>query len=193
MSATGVMAAVRAMAETTQQEADSRRLALRTLDASVGLALDRLDRRRHHIFAIWLEGLAAHLSPCVRELGVTRAHVRNRPMHFGGANEHVIPRMLESHYAYAAFGPRWFDKLGFDLVHFPFLFAPYSWAGSRVARVVTIHGSARNEMPYEMRKRFGMGKLARMTEALAGYDAILAVSESARREASEFYGIPDDR
>lgn len=187
------MAAVRAMAETTQQEADSRSLALRTLDASVGLALDRLDRRRHHIFAIWLEGLAEHLSPCVRELGVTRAHVRNRPMHFGGVNEHVIPRMLESHYAYAAFGPRWFDKLGFDLVHFPFLFAPYSWAGSRVARVVTIHGSARNEMPYEMRKRFGMGKLARMTEALAGYDAILAVSESARREASEFYGIPDDR
>jgi glycosyltransferase involved in cell wall biosynthesis len=165
----------------------------RLLDASVCLALDRLDRRRHHIFAIWLEGLAGHLSPRVRELSVTRAHARNRPMDFGAAAEHVVPRLLESHYAYASFGPRWFDRLGLDLVHFPFLFAPYSWAGSRVARVVTIHGSARNEMPYEMRKRFGRGKLARMTEALAEFDAILAVSESARREASEFYGIPADR
>ena len=164
-----------------------------TLDASVGLALDRLDRRRHHIFAIWLEGLAEQLAPRVRQLSVTRAHDRNRPMHFGGVEEHVVPRLLESHYAYAAFGPRWFDRLGLDLVHFPFLYAPYSWAGSKVARVVTIHGSARNEMPYDMKKRFGRGKLARMNAALAGYDAILAVSESARREASEFYGIAIER
>jgi glycosyltransferase involved in cell wall biosynthesis len=62
-----------------------------------------------------------------------------------------------------------------------------------VARVVTIHGSARNEMPYAMRKRFGLGKLARMTRSLGDYDAILAVSESARREASEFYRVPADR
>lgn len=170
-----------------------RAVSARVLDASVGLALDRLDRRRHHIFAIWLEGLAEQLGPRVRKLSVTRAHTRNRPMRFGGVTEHVVPRLLESHYAYAAFGPRWFDAIGLDLVHFPFLFAPYAWSGSRVARVVTIHGSARNEMPYEMRKRFGRGKLARMTEALAGYDAILAVSESARREASEFYSIPADR
>lgn len=163
------------------------------LEASVGLALDRLDRRRHHIFAIWLEGLATHLKPRFREVSVTRAHVRNRRMDFGEVTEHVVPRLLESHYAYAAFGPRWFDSLGLDLVHFPFLYAPYSWTGSGVARVVTIHGSARNEMPYEMRKRFGRGKLARMTEALGEYDAVLAVSESARREASEFYGIPQER
>lgn len=180
------------MADTTPQ-AETPASRVRMLDASVGLALDRLDRRRHHIFAIWLEGLAEQLSPRVRQLSVTRAHVRNRPMSFPGIREHVVPHLLESHYAYAAFGPRWFDRLGLDLVHFPFLFAPYAWTGSRVARVVTIHGSARNEMPYEMRKRFGRGKLARMTEALAGFDAILAVSESARREASEFYNLPVER
>jgi len=163
------------------------------LDASVGLALDRLDRRRHHIFAIWLEGLAHELAARVRTLSVTRSRAPRRPMRFPGVTEHVIPPSLGSHYAYAAFAPRWFDRIGLDLVHFPFLFAPYTWAGSRVARVVTIHGSARNEMPYEMRKGFGRGKHARMTKALAGYDAILAVSESARREASEFYGVPSDR
>lgn len=181
------------MVDTELQTAERQGADARVLDASVGLALDRLDRRRHHIFAIWLEGLVKNLSPRVRQLAVTRAHARNRPMDFGDAAEHVVPRLLESHYAYASFVPRWFDRLGLDLVHFPFLFAPYSWAGSRVARVVTIHGSARNEMPYEMRKRFGRGKLARMTEALAEFDGILAVSESARREASEFYGIPADR
>jgi glycosyltransferase involved in cell wall biosynthesis len=159
----------------------------------MALAVDRLDRRRHHIFAIWLEGLVGHLAPYAPNLSVIRSHTRNRPMEFAGTEEHVLPFALESHYAYAAFGPRYFDRLGLDLVHFPFLFAPYTWAGSRVARVVTIHGSARNEMPYAMRKRFGTGKLARMTQSLGAYDEILAVSESARREASEFYRIPASR
>jgi glycosyltransferase involved in cell wall biosynthesis len=58
---------------------------------------------------------------------------------------------------------------------------------------VTIHGSARNEMPYAMRKRFGLGKLARMARSLGDYDEVLAVSESARREASEFYRLPAER
>lgn len=161
--------------------------------ASVALAVDRLDRRRHHIFAIWLEGLVEHLRPLAPNLSVVRARRANRPMEFGGAAEHVLPAALESHYAYAAFAPLWFDRLGLDLVHFPFLFAPYAWGRTRVARVVTIHGSARNEMPYAMRKRFGLGKRARMTLALGGYDQVIAVSESARREASEFYGLPADR
>lgn len=161
-------------------------------DKRIALAVDRLDRRRHHIFAIWLEGLVAHLAEHAR-LSVVRARRPNRPMDFGGVEQHTLPFALESHYAYAAFGPAYFDRLGLDLVHFPFLYAPYTWAGSRVARVVTIHGSARNEMPYAMRKRFGAGKHARMVRTLGGYDAILAVSESARREASEFYRIPPDR
>jgi glycosyltransferase involved in cell wall biosynthesis len=163
------------------------------IDASVALAVDRLDRRRHHIFSIWLEGLVGHVRPYVSDLSVVRARRPNREMRFDGVTERTLPFALENHYAYAAFGPRWFDRMGFDLVHFPFLFAPYTWAGSKVARVVTIHGSARNEMPYAMRKRFGRGKLTRMTRSLGDYDAILAVSESAKREASEFYRIPTDR
>jgi alpha-1,3-rhamnosyl/mannosyltransferase len=114
-------------------------------------------------------------------------------MEFPDVPTHVLPRLLESHYAYAALAPRYFDRLGLDLVHFPFLYAPYSWRGARAARVVTIHGSARNEMPYEMRKRFGLGKLARMRRALDDYDAVLAVSESAKREACAFYGLPEKR
>ena len=163
------------------------------IDATVGLAVDRLDLRRHHIFAIWLEGLVEHLRPNVREVSVVRAPSPRREMRFDGVSAHVIPTALERHYAYAALAPRWFDRLGLDLVHFPFLYAPYTWAGSKVARVVTIHGSARNEMPYAMRKRFGLGKLARMTRSLGAYDAILAVSESARREIAEFYKIPAER
>jgi glycosyltransferase involved in cell wall biosynthesis len=159
----------------------------------IALAVDRLDRRRHHIFAIWLEGLVEHLRPHAPNVSVIRLRRPNRPMDFGDAPAHVVPKVLESHYAYAALGPRWFDRLGLDLVHFPFLYSPYSWSGSRVARVVTIHGSARNEMPYEMRKSFGVGKHARMVRSLEAYDAILAVSESARREASEFYRIPESR
>ena len=164
----------------------------RIAGAKLALAVDRLDRRRHHIFAIWLEGLVAHLRPYA-DVSVVRARRPNRPMDFGDATEHVLPFALESHYAYAAFGPRYFDRLGVDLVHFPFLFAPYTWAGSRVARVVTIHGSARSEMPYAMRKSFGRGKLTRMMTSLGAYDEILAVSESARREASEVYRIPASR
>jgi glycosyltransferase involved in cell wall biosynthesis len=160
---------------------------------SVAIAVDRLDRRRHHIFAIWLEGLVRHLRPHAPNLSVVRFRAPNRPMDFGDAPAHVVPRLLESHYAYALLAPRHFDRLGLDLVHFPFLYAPYSWAGARVARVVTIHGSARSEMPYEMRKRFGLGKLVRMRRALESYDAVLAVSESAKREACEFYGLAPER
>lgn len=161
--------------------------------SKIGLALDRLDRRRHHIFAIWLEGLVEHLREVAPNVSVIRASRPNRPMRFDGAESRVIPSALESHYLYAALAPRWFDRIGLDLVHFPFLYAPYTWAGTRVARVVTIHGSARNEMPYRMRKRFGVGKLGRMTRSLESYDEILCVSESARREASEFYRIPRER
>lgn len=180
-----------AVRETTVTEHETTRAP--RLDASVALALDRLDLRRHHIFAIWLEGLVEHLRPHAREVSVVRARRANRPMAFGDAPERVVPGALESHYAYAALAPRWFDRQGFDLVHFPFLYAPYSWAGTKVARVVTIHGSTRNEMPHEMRKRFGFGKLARMTRSLGDYDEILAVSESARRDASQFYKIPAER
>jgi glycosyltransferase involved in cell wall biosynthesis len=160
---------------------------------SIGLALDRLDRRRHHIFAIWLEGLVRRLSPLAPNLSVIRLRTPGRPMDFGGTRTQVLPRLLENHYAYALLAPRYFDGLGLDLVHFPFLFAPYAWGRSKAARVVTIHGSARNEMPYEMRKRFGAGKLVRMRHALERYDAVLAVSESAKREACEFYGLAPDR
>jgi glycosyltransferase involved in cell wall biosynthesis len=163
------------------------------LDARAALVVDRLDLRRHHIFAIWLEGMVEHLRPHLAEMSVVRARKPNRPMEFGDVPTRVLPPSLEGHYAYAAFGPRWLDRQRLDLVHFPFLFAPYTWAGTKVARVVTIHGSARNEMPYAMRKRFGLGKLARMTRSLGAYDAILAVSESARREISEFYRLPPER
>lgn len=163
------------------------------IDAKAALAVERLDLRRHHIFGIWLEGLVEHLRPHVTEMSVLRAKRPNRPIDFGDTPAHTLPRSLESHYAYATLAPRWFDRLGLDLVHFPFLYAPYTWAGTRVARVVTIHGSTRSEMPYAMRKRFGFGKLARMTRSLGDYDAIVAVSESARREASEFYRIPAER
>jgi glycosyltransferase involved in cell wall biosynthesis len=44
-----------------------------------------------------------------------------------------------------------------------------------------------------MRKRFGLGKRVRMERSLGQYDAIIAVSESARREASAFYSIPAER
>jgi glycosyltransferase involved in cell wall biosynthesis len=164
-----------------------------TIDAKIALALDRLDRRRHHIFAIWLQGLVEHVREHAPNLCVTRTARPNRPMDFGETPAHVVPRWLESHYAYAAFAPAWLDRLGIDLVHFPFLYAPYRWGRAGAARVVTIHGSARNDMPYAMRKRFGTGKLARMRRALAGYDEILAVSESAKREASEFYGLAPER
>lgn len=160
------------------------------MTANVGLALDRLDARRHHIFGIWLEGLVRNLRPNLPNLSVIRGRRPNRPMVFDHVETHRLPTMLQSHYAYATLGPRYFDRLGLDLVHFPFLYSPYSWAGTRVARVVTIHGSARNEMPYDMRKRFGLGKHERMTRSLGEFDAILAVSESARREASEFYRLP---
>ena len=163
------------------------------LQAHIGLALDRLDARRHHIFGIWLEGLVRNLLPLAPRLSVVRGRRPNRPMTFEGVAEHRLPSVLSSHYAYATLGPRYFDRIGLDLVHFPFLYAPYSWAGTRVARVVTIHGSARNEMPYDMRKPFGTGKHDRMIRSLGDFDAILAVSESARREASEFYRIPAER
>jgi len=163
------------------------------LDAKIALAVDRLDLRRHHIFAIWLEGLVEHLRPHVSSVSVVRARAANRPMTFDGVDAHVLPPVLERHYAYAALAPRWFDRKGFDLVHFPFLYAPYTWTGSRVARVVTIHGSARHEMPYAMRKRFGLGKLARMTRSLGDYDMILAVSESARQEIAAFSRLPLER
>jgi glycosyltransferase involved in cell wall biosynthesis len=161
--------------------------------ASIGLALDRLDRRRHHIFGIWIEGLVKQLSGIAGRVSVIRSRKPNRPMDFGDTPVHELPRTLGSHYAYATFAPRYFEWLGLDLVHFPFLYAPYFWTGSRVARIVTIHGSARQDMPYEMRKRFGFGKHGRMIRALAQYDQVIAVSESARREAIEYYRLDPGR
>lgn len=160
----------------------------------IAFAIDRLDRRRNHTFGNFLEHLVAGLrdeAPDL-EIAVVRDRARREPL-VPGVRELRVPRALESTEAYARLAPAWLRSRGARLVHFPFLFTPATWAGGPAARLVTVHGASRAALDDDLVSRFSDRELERTKRRLRAYPRVITVSESAREEVVEYYGVPRDR
>jgi glycosyltransferase involved in cell wall biosynthesis len=157
------------------------------------IAIDRLDMRRH-TFGLLLEHLVAALRDEAPDLDIALVrHRSRRDVRVEGVREVFVPRMLERNAAYARLGPAWMRSRGARLVHFPFLYAPASWTGGPAARVVTIHGASRASLGDDLVSRFSDADLARTRRRLEAFQRVITVSESARDEVVEHYGLPRER
>jgi glycosyltransferase involved in cell wall biosynthesis len=161
--------------------------------ATVFLPLDRLDARRH-TFGLLLEHLVAALRDEAPDLEVVLVRRRGRAdVRVEGVREVFVPRALERNAVYARLGPAWMRRRGAALVHFPFLYAPATWAGGPARRVVTIHGASRAALGDELVSRFSDADLGRTRRRLAAFDRVITVSESSKREVVEHYRVPPER
>jgi glycosyltransferase involved in cell wall biosynthesis len=159
----------------------------------IAIAIDRLDRRRH-TFGLLLEHLVAALRDEAPDLEIALVrHTSRTDVRVEGVRELFVPKILERTAAYTRFGPRWMARQGARVVHFPFLFAPASWAGADVGRVVTIHGAARAALDDALVSRFSDDELERTRRRLRAFDRVITVSESARREVVAHYGVDESR
>ena len=159
----------------------------------IAIAIDRLDRRRH-TFGLLLEHLVAALRDEAPDLEIALVrHTSRTDVRVEGVRELFIPKILERTAAYTRFGPLWMARQGARVVHFPFLFAPASWAGADVGRVVTIHGAARAALDDALVSRFSDDELERTRRRLRAFDRVITVSESARREVVAHYGVDEAR
>jgi glycosyltransferase involved in cell wall biosynthesis len=162
----------------------------------IAIAIDRLDARRH-TFGLLLEHLVAALRDEAPDLDLAlvrrRGAGREGGVRVDGVRELVIPTVLHRNVVYERFGPAWMRSKGAQLVHFPFLHAPATWLGGPARRVVTIHGASRAELGTELVSRFSRSSLGRLRRRLLAFDRVLTVSESAKREVVEHYGVPPGR
>ena len=159
----------------------------------VAIAVDRLDRRRH-TFGLLLEHLVRSLRTEAMDLDIVLVRDRQRTdILVDGVREIFVPAALSRTSAYARLVPLWLARHGVSLVHFPFLFAPATWAGTSLRRVVTIHGASRAALDDDLVSKFSEAELARTRRRLGAFDRVLTVSESAKREVVEHYRVPQDR
>lgn len=159
----------------------------------VAIAVDRLDRRRH-TFGLLLEALVAAIRDEAHELDIVLVRDRLRTdIRVDGVRELFVPAALSRTAAYARLVPLWLARHGVALVHFPFLFAPATWTGTSLRRVVTIHGASRAALDDELVSKFSDAELTRTRRRLGAFDRVLTVSESAKREVVEHYRVPADR
>lgn len=157
------------------------------------IAIDRLDRRRH-TFGLLLEHLVAALRDEAPDLEIALArHLSRTDVRVPGVRELFIPRALDRNAAYTALFPAWARSRGARLVHFPFLFAPATWAGGPGRRVVTIHGASRAALDDGLVSRFSDAELNRTKRRLRAFDRVITVSESSRDEIVDAYGVPEQR
>lgn len=149
---------------------------------------------RRHTFGLLLEHLIAALRDEAPDLEIALVrHPRRSDVRVEGVREIFIPSWLERRSVYARLGPWWMRRQGARLVHFPFLFAPVSWTGAPVRRVVTVHGASRAALDDDLVSRFSDSELERTRRRLGAFDRVITVSESSRREIVEHYGVPADR
>lgn len=165
----------------------------RTARPIVAIAVDRLDRRRH-TFGLLLEHLVGALRDEAPDLEIVLVRDRLRTdILVEGVRELFVPAALSRTSAYARLAPLWLARHGVSLVHFPFLFAPATWAGTSLRRVVTIHGASRAALDDDLVSRFSESELTRTRRRLGAFDRVITVSESASREVVEHYRILPDR
>lgn len=159
----------------------------------VAIAVDRLDRRRH-TFGLLLEHLVGALRDEAPDLDLVLVRDRLRKdIRVDGVRELFVPSALSRTAAYTRLAPMWLARHGVSLVHFPFLFAPATWAGTSLRRVVTIHGASRAALDDELVSKFSDAEMARTRRRLAAFDRVLTVSESAKCEVVEHYRVPESR
>jgi glycosyltransferase involved in cell wall biosynthesis len=159
----------------------------------IAIAIDRLDRRRH-TFGLLLEHLVTALRDEAPNLDVVLVrHPERKDVRVEGVRELFVPRALDRRTVHERLFPIWARTQGARVVHFPFLYAPATWAGGPARRVVTIHGASRAALDDGLVARFSDAELERTRRRLRAFDRVLTVSESARREVVDYYEIPDER
>ncbi len=149
--------------------------------------LDRLDGRRH-TFGTYLTGWLKALRPLLDGLTVTRKRKRSYPRLEDFAQA-CIPRLLEGNRAYSLLFPLWVRRFEANIIHFPYRFAPYAWWGLEAKKVVTVHDTALLSLPDELVSRMRKRTLWRYRRTLAGFDAVVTVSEASRAELCRHYGL----
>ena len=159
----------------------------------IAIAIDRLDRRRH-TFGLLLEHLVAALRDEAPDLEIVLVrHPDRTDVSVEGVREIFVPRALDRTTVHERLFPLWARKQGARLVHFPFLYAPATWTGAPVRRVVTIHGASRAALDDGVVERFSDAELERTRRRLRAFDRVLTVSESARREVVDYYRLRENR
>lgn len=159
----------------------------------IAIAIDRLDQRRH-TFGLLLEHLVGALRDEAPDLEIVLVrHPKRTDVRVPGVRELFVPKALERSAVYARLAPVWLKSRGARLVHFPFLYAPATWIGAPIRRVVTIHGASRAALDDGLVTRFSDPELERTRRRLGAFDRVITVSESSRREVAEHYRVPQDR
>ncbi|RMG51116.1 MAG: glycosyltransferase family 1 protein [Acidobacteria bacterium] len=161
------------------------------LSERIVLAVDRLDGRRH-TFGLLLTALVERLAAQLENFMLLRRRAR-ADLITARAPELILPSWLENHYAYAAFVALFLKRRGIDLIHYPFLYVPYTWWATGIKRVVTIHGAARAALPHGLVERFHPLKLERYRRALPTFDAIITVSQASKRDLIAHYRVPPEK
>jgi glycosyltransferase involved in cell wall biosynthesis len=158
---------------------------------TIVLALDRLNGRPH-TFGLLLTSLIKQLNPYIGNLTLLRTQAR-ADLVTANARELILPPWLENHYIYSALIALYLKRHNVDLVHYPYLYAPYAWWGTGIKQVVTIHGAARVVGPAGEVKRFHPLKLMRYRQALKAFDAAITVSEASKRDIVAHYELPPEK
>src|SRR5262245_446021 len=132
----------------------------------IAIAIDRLDQRRH-TFGLLLEHLVGALRDEAPDLEIALVrHPKRTDVRVEGVDELFIPKALERNAVYSRLAPVWLARRGVRLVHFPFLYAPATWAGTSMRRVVTIHGASRASLDDGLVSRFSDPELERTRRRL---------------------------
>ena len=143
----------------------------------------------------YTEHLLQHLAREVATTGDELVVVSNQPIE----TTEPLPRHVRVHISHRVplrvawmqmFAGRVLDEVGADVAHFT---NGMIALGGRAARVVTIHDMSLKLYPHchPLRRRVINRPLSGIAARMA--DAIVAVSESARRDLLAFYDIPPDR
>ncbi|MBI3951786.1 MAG: glycosyltransferase family 4 protein [Acidobacteria bacterium] len=158
---------------------------------TIVLALDRLNGRQH-TFGVLLTSLIEQLKTRLSNLTLLRMQAR-ADLVTASARELILPTWMENHYLYSMFIALYLKKHEVDLVHYPFLYAPYTWWATDNKRVVTIHGAARASVSGDVVQRFHPLKLRRYRQALKAFDAVITVSEASKRDIVAHYQVPPEK
>jgi glycosyltransferase involved in cell wall biosynthesis len=153
--------------------------------------LDRLDGRRH-TFGTYLTGWLRAMAPSLDDLVLLRKRDRSYPS-LDDLPQATIPPWLEGNRAYSLLFPLWARRFGATLVHFPHRFAPYTWWGLEAMKVVTVHDTALITLSGDLVSRMRPRTVWRYRRALAGFDAVVTVSEASREELAANFALPPSR
>lgn len=150
--------------------------------------LDRLDGRRH-TFGTYLTGLLGAVEHDLDWLAVTRKREKSYPF-LEGMPQVEIPGILVPDRMYNLLFPAWARRFGPNVIHFPYRYAPYTWWGIKAKKVITVHDTALISLPGNLVEKMRKRTIWRYRRSLAGFDAVVTVSEASKVELCRHFDLP---